>query len=653
MVTNPSKRSALKSNKRLIEETQDGHNRFAALGQSGDWAALAGAESPSGELVASAAIDQMADSVILVDLAGQVLYVNKAFERLLGYGADELAGRCVFDLPTYHGLKDKEKAHAALKEVLSKGTAEQTDVSAVDRKGREIPLSFSASVLKDGHGKPTALVAVIRDITTRKVAEDALKAREEHFRALVENSLDGSAILDRDLTIRYENPAAKRILGYLPDELVGKATLDFLHPDDAKNVIRTRSILARNPGKAISMEVRFRHKDGTWRILEGVVNNLLDDPRVNGIVVNYRDITKRKQVEQALREREGHLLALIENSLDDISILNADGSIRYQSPSIKEVLGYKPEENLGHNSLEFVHPNDKQATVEAFARLVDTPNSMMHFEVRTRHKNGSWRTLEVAGRNLLHDPIIDGILASFRDITERKLTEQKNLEHAAALARAEELERSRQRIVTVQESVRRDIAQQLHGSVQNRLIILLHRLAELEQAASTPEFAADIGDLRQRLVELLEHQVRAISHRLYPSILRRGLSAALQSLGDQFDEAVAVTMNLEDAVVQRERQNPQLIVEQVRLAAYRIAEEALTNAVKHAKASEVTIALKLASDGWLNLAVRNDGRGFKVKESSGGLGIMMMHDYAEVMGGRCVIHSSPTRGTEVRVSLPL
>jgi two-component system sensor histidine kinase UhpB len=256
-------------------------------------------------------------------------------------------------------------------------------------------------------------------------------------------------------------------------------------------------------------------------------------------------------------------------------------------------------------------------------------------------------------RNFLNDPVVGGILANFRDVTERKMAEEERIEHASALARAEELQTSRQRMVAVQESVRRDIAQQLHGTVQNRLIILLHKLAELESTAPSPEFAGELKDLHQNLAQLLDSQVRSISHRLYPSILRRGLIPALQSLGDQFEATMNVEVKLDEELIKQEKADANLILEQVRLAGYRIAEEALTNAVKHAKASWVIIELKSLSEGWLELTVKNDGQGFDMGSTPVGMGILMMQDYAEVVGGKCIISSSQEEGTEVKVYLPL
>jgi signal transduction histidine kinase len=162
-----------------------------------------------------------------------------------------------------------------------------------------------------------------------------------------------------------------------------------------------------------------------------------------------------------------------------------------------------------------------------------------------------------------------------------------------------------------------------------------------------------LKELHQKLAQLLDSQVRSISHRLYPSILRRGLIPALQSLGDQFEATMNVEVKLDEELIRQEKADTHLILEQVRLAGYRIAEEALTNAVKHAKASWVNIELKSLSEGWLELTVKNDGQGFDIGSTPVGMGILMMQDYAEVVGGKCIISSGPEEGTEVKVYLPL
>lgn len=488
----------------------------------------------------------------------------------------------------------------------------------------------------------------------RERAEKALRQRSQRLQTLIENSLDAVAVLNADGTVRFQSPSVAHVMG---DEsgrqIVGLNALDYIHPEDRPTASQLLLDVGVKPSSPAKAELRAQHSDGSWHTLQVVLRNLIDDPIVGGILANFWDITERKFAEEALRKRGERLQALIENSLDNVAILNADGTIRYHSPAMGRVLGYDSEDESGTNTFDFVHPDDQQVATSILQRLAQNPNSPIHAEFRAKHRDGSWHTLEVVLRNLMDDPIVGGILANFRDITERKREEQERIKHAAAVARAEELHRSRQRMVTVQESVRRDIAQQLHGSVQNRLIILMHKLAELQNEALSPHIASEITNLRSRLSDVIERQVRPISHRLYPSILRRGLIVALQSLADQFEDTIPITMALDKGIQQRERLTPRMIPEQVRLAAYRIAEEALTNAMKHAPGSKVTLDLTEFSEGWFRLTVRDNGPGFDAAVTPPSLGTLAMQDYAEVAGGSCIIHSRPGAGTEVTATFPL
>ncbi len=239
------------------------------------------------------------------------------------------------------------------------------------------------------------------------------------------------------------------------------------------------------------------------------------------------------------------------------------------------------------------------------------------------------------------------------EINLRQQAQRELAEQAAALARADEMQRSRQRIVSAQESLRKEIAQQLHGSVQNRLIFLVLRLKQLEATAEPKGVALELADLREKFEELLEQEIRSIVHQLYPYILRRGFVPALQSLGDQIESVISIEMDLDQELARKQRADRSLIPEQAKLAAYRIAEEALTNVVKHANASKISVRLETPFGGWFRLTVQDDGQGFAVEESSEGMGIVGIRDYAEAIGGECVILGAPGKGTQVTATLPL
>ena len=144
------------------------------------------------------------------------------------------------------------------------------------------------------------LLRSLRYATERGRALEALERREEHYRSLIENSLDLVSILNFDGTIRYASPSHERVLGYTLDELVGQNAFSFVHPDDLPAV---RESFLKPDGPA-TLESRFRHKDGTWRVLESFGRNLAHVPGVSGVVVNTRDITDRKRLEQQLHHSQ-------------------------------------------------------------------------------------------------------------------------------------------------------------------------------------------------------------------------------------------------------------------------------------------------------------------------------------------------------------
>lgn len=153
--------------------------------------------------------------------------------------------------------------------------------------------------------------------TKRTIEQGALKGWEGLYRAIVENTLDGILVLDDELNVIYENPSTVRILGYNPGELPAKDALSVIHADDASMVAYELTRLAQNPGETLYGEARVRHKCGTWRIIESVVINLLDDPVIRGILVDYRDITERRREEEARAQQEATHAAAVQHNLTE------------------------------------------------------------------------------------------------------------------------------------------------------------------------------------------------------------------------------------------------------------------------------------------------------------------------------------------------
>ena len=352
--------------------------------------------------------------------------------------------------------------------------------------------------------------------------------------------------------------------------------------------------------------------------------------------------------EKELRIYE-HILSIIDDRLafvdrNYVYLVANNSYIRAHNKSRSEVIGHTISEVFGS---------------EVFAEIIKPKLDRCLAGEQVRYQ--LWFNLPGLGRryfDVIYYPfyekksIVSGAIVSSRDITTHKLEEEAKIEQTASAVRAEELQKSRLRILRMQESLRKEIAEQLHGTVQNRLIVLSHRLGELEQLASAKNLSAELRELRDRLRELIDGPIHSISHRLYPSILRQGLIPAIQFLADQFEAYLNIKTEFNKELQQQEKANRKLISENLRLAAYRITEEALTNVVKHAKANTVTIMLDKSPEAGLRLTILDDGQGFDAVNIPYGLGISIMRDYAELNGGRFEIKGMPSAGTRVTVILP-
>jgi PAS domain S-box-containing protein len=149
-----------------------------------------------------------------------------------------------------------------------------------------------------------------KEIAERQRTENALQASEERWRALIENSSDAIALLSPEGLVLYESPAVFRILGHLPEDRLDQNAFDSLHPDDRAAASQLFTELAQRPGWSITLQFRLQHLDGSWRWVEAIGMNLLTNPNVKALVLNYRDITQRKLAEEQLQHQVDHLAAL-------------------------------------------------------------------------------------------------------------------------------------------------------------------------------------------------------------------------------------------------------------------------------------------------------------------------------------------------------
>jgi signal transduction histidine kinase len=212
-----------------------------------------------------------------------------------------------------------------------------------------------------------------------------------------------------------------------------------------------------------------------------------------------------------------------------------------------------------------------------------------------------------------------------------------------------------QRLVAVQESVRREMADYLHGHVQSKLLALSLSLGMCQKMLDQdPAHAYRMLErIQDELQRLQDEDLRQVSRELYPAIVKMGLVPAVRSLVSRFSDMMEIELTIDQKVLALDAAGEARLPDGQRLGVYRIAEEALNNVLKHANASRVQVSLTCEAPGRLVLSVADDGRGFDLTRVSTHHGLVMMSDSAEAIGGKTEIASFPGQGTTVRLSLLL
>ncbi len=383
-----------------------------------------------------ALIDQSSDIISILERDGTFRSSSAASTRVLGYEPGFVPPDGL--LSVLHP-DDVENAMRALVDIShgerSPSTPVVVRVRAADGTYRHLEtVAHDRSDDEDVRG----IVLNSRDITERVEAEETARAAEGRLRALLEHSSDVIVLMAADGHILYVSPANERLFGRSPEQVEGSYGLFAIHPDDRPRVIDAlQRVLSVRDGR-VDVTMQVRHADGTYRQVEAVLQNRVDDALVQGVVWNIRDITSRLEAITELHEAQARFGALVDHASDLITVNQLDGVLTYVSPSAAEVLGYPPGELVGSQARSLMHPDDigrvERETLEQFTRGIVEP-----VEYRARRADGSWRVLESIVTNLLDEPAVGGVVTNARDVTDRRAAERRALELVEILEATNEL----------------------------------------------------------------------------------------------------------------------------------------------------------------------------------------------------------------------
>jgi PAS domain S-box-containing protein len=333
-------------------------------------------------------VENANDAIAVLSLNGVITWVNRGAERLLGWTFPELVGqhyRMVTTPAAAILVEERNRRFAS----GDKPASSIFEGELVHKSGTIIPVEARTRVIRDRKGVVCGFQGIYRDLTERKQAEHALRAREAYYRALLEHASDMIVILNADGTVRYSSPSTLSILGHPLEETTGVSGFEFVHPEDLSRVTEAFQTLASRPGRSTTLELRVRHADGSWRILEATGTNLLEEPSVAGVVINSRDITARRESEDRYR--------LVSQSISDYAFsftLDEHGDlwIDWLTDSFSDVTGYAVHELVGRpNSLRtYIHPDDFATVLQTVRSLKPHVLTSYEFRIITKHGQTRW-----------------------------------------------------------------------------------------------------------------------------------------------------------------------------------------------------------------------------------------------------------------------
>ncbi|MEX1138427.1 MAG: PAS domain S-box protein [Bacteroidota bacterium] len=360
----------------------------------------------------SNAVEQSADAVFVTNLDGTIEYVNPAFESITGYRRVEVLGKT----PALLNSEDHdERSYQSMWNQVRSGETFRATIFNRRKNGEKYFVEETITPVRDSQGAITNFVATLRDISERK-------RTEERFQGLIENSSDGIVLLSREGVISYTGPSTARILGYVVEDFTGRVGFEFIHPDDRANAERVFRELINNPRKVTLLEFRLRNKAGVWLWIEATANNLLDEPGIQAVVLNYRDITGRKSIEEALKKSEIEYRNLFDRANDAIFIFEPQGeTILEANDKACRLYGFTKDELLGR-SLKDLTKDISRGEFEIMELM--RHKSSRNFE--TVHFNKAGEPMEM----LVNSSVVEyagrtAIMSIIRDITDlRKLEHQ-------------------------------------------------------------------------------------------------------------------------------------------------------------------------------------------------------------------------------------
>ncbi len=568
---------------------------------------------------------------------GYYLTANPALARMHGFDspAELIQSRRDISRELYVEPAQRDEFKRLLEE---HGEVRGFEHQTFRKDGSKIWISVNAHAIRDADGNVLYYEGTAQDITERKRTEQALRESEERYRDLVENSHELICTHDLEGTILSVNRAAQELFGYELHEFVGvKNIRDVLAPRIRHQFQDYMQRILREGATSGTMLVQTR--SGEHRLLE-YYNSLrtegVFEPIVRGIA---RDITEARRAERALRESEERYRELFENSKDAFYVHDMDGVYTSVNRAAEKLSGYRRQEIIGKHFSDFMSAEYARQVQRQLQKKLESAGETT-YEIEMITKKGKHIPVEISSRLIVEQGRPVGVQGCVRDISERKKAQEAARNYS-------------RRVIEAQEAERRRISRELHDQVGQILTAVKMNLHALQQTCNQPETLSSIA-VNLKVIDEAVDQVRDLSVDLRPLLLDDfGLVVALRWYLERKTRSICIPAKfVSGSLDEYDRFSSEL-----ETACFRIVQEGVTNIVRHARASRISIRLeRVVSD--LILLITDDGAGFDARLLRSGtatatLGLRGMEERAEAVGGTIIIDSAPALGTEICARLPI
>ncbi len=580
-------------------------------------------------------VETTTDAISIRDMHGNILFVNSAFEEMYGWTFQDLINDPYCLVP--------ENLHNETKEIFHQIKCSRKKISGYEtvrkrKDGKYVQVNLTASHIGDSVGNIVGTSVIARDITDRKKAEEALLESEAKYRILVENTNDIISTYDLNMKKIFVSPSVELHLGYTLYEYLQAGIFDFIHPDDIKTIVDMHESISTHK-KIVQIEIRLKHKNGSWVYLESrCVPILSENFEIESYLVVSRNITERKQSEEALRKSEEQYRFIAENTADFISVIDKNGDVLYSSPSHVKKLG-TDRINFGN-----IHPDDASLVCEQFSYMLQSKNPIICV-YRYNLENEGWIYLESRGIPFFST---DGEGQYFfnvtRDITERKQNEE-------LLLRTEKL------------SVIGELAASIAHEIRNPLTSLKGFIQYLQPGISENSVFADImlSELDRINFIVSELLVLAKPQNLHVKPI------LLHNIIDNVIKLLESEANLKNIEIMKKIGNTPTVINCEENQLKHVFINIMKNSLDAISANgDISIQTKLLSENQVLIRFSDDGCGispellprlgepfYTTKEKGTGLGLLVSNKIIKDHQGSINITSEINKGTIVDIILPI